>query len=484
MEAKINNILNNIKNFFSRISNLLKPFIYKIKVILKNLFIFIYNIFAVFLRKIRDLFIKLGKWEKIVVIGLLSAIFVSSSVIATQGYFSQTKIISAKGGSYVEGIVLNNKSEIDQVVKKLTKIGLTYFDKNNNLAPALCDRWEISDDGKTYTFYLKNNIDSEKIAETVKAHKSEWGDISIDTPNKNIIKFSLEQPYSPFLAGTAEPLFDYGPYTLKTQDASELVFSSKDNFCLGAPYISEIVLKIYPDSENLNAALEQGKIMGVAQTDEKTISKKVNYFSMPLPRYQVVFFNLNREQFQNKEIRQKIKNNQKLDQEIKTNLVTSDSAENIKKAEELKNKWASIGLNVEVNYYDAITLQKDIIPNRNYDILLYGIDYGYDPDPYPFWHTSQMSPTGLNLSNFSNQQADAYLEDGRQTTNSDTRKEDYKKFQDILNDEVPAIFLNQVTWKYAISDKIKNITEHSGITPEDRFNQVWMWYIKEKRVSK
>lgn len=484
MEENISTVLRNIKKFISQSFVFLKLFFNKIKDIFKAIAIIVYNIIVGFLLKIKELFIKLGKWERVIVIGLLGAIFVISSVIATERYFAQTKIVPAYGGSYVEGMVLNNKSEVDQVVKKLTKMGLTYFDQNNDIKPALADRWEISDDGKTYTFYLKPGIDSERIAETVKAHKSEWGNIGIDTPNKNIIKFSLEQSYSPFLSGTAEPLFDYGPYTLQTQDSSELVFASRDDFCLGTPYVSEIVLKIYPDLENLNAALEQGKIMGVAQTDENTNSKKVTYFSMSLPRYQVVFFNLNREQFQNKEIRQKIKNNQKLDQEIKANLVTSDSAENVSQAEELKTKWTANGLNIDIKYYDAITLQKDIIPNRDYDILLYGIDYGYDPDPYPFWHTSQMSPTGLNLSNFSNQQADTYLEDGRQTTNSEARKEDYKKFQEILDDEVPAIFLNQIAWKYAISDKIKNVKEHLGITPEDRFNQVWMWYIKEKRVNK
>lgn len=484
MEVKISTILNTIKNLFTRALVFLKPFLAKIGVFLKNIGNILKKIFVTCLNKVKNVFRLLGKWEKVAVIGLLGVILVVSLVIATKKYYNETTIVPAKGGSYSEGIVLNNKSEVDQVIQKLTKIGLTYFDGNDELKPALSDRWEISDDGKTYTFHLKPGYDSGKINETIKAHKNEWGDIRVETPDTGTVKFVLEQAYSPFLASTAEPLFDYGPYTLEEQNSTEVTFAVRDNFCLGTPYISKIVLKIYPDEENLNAALDQGKIMGVAKVNDDTSSKNIVYFSMSLPRYPVVFFNLNRDQFQSKETRQKIKKGEKLESDVTANLITSDSAENMHRAEELKNKWSSIGLSVNIQSYDAITLQKDIIPNRDYDILLYGIDYGYDPDPYPFWHTSQMNPTGLNLSNFSDQHADSYLEQARQTTDPNARKEDYKKFQEIFDDEVPAIFLEQDVWKYGISNKIKGAKEHSGITPADRFNSVWMWYIKEKRVGK
>ncbi|WP_300367029.1 peptide ABC transporter substrate-binding protein [Brachyspira sp.] len=35
--------------------------------------------------------------------------------------------------------------------------GLTVRDKNNDIAPGVAERWEISEDGKTYTFFLRTN---------------------------------------------------------------------------------------------------------------------------------------------------------------------------------------------------------------------------------------------------------------------------------------------------------------------------------------
>ena len=37
-------------------------------------------------------------------------------------------------------------------------IGLTSLDKNHNVVPGAARQWEIKDDGKTYIFYLKDNI--------------------------------------------------------------------------------------------------------------------------------------------------------------------------------------------------------------------------------------------------------------------------------------------------------------------------------------
>ena len=254
-------------------------------------------------------------------------------------------------------------------------------------------------------------------------------------------------------------------------------------FVLDKPYIEEIDIKIYPDNGNLYKALEQKEIMGVGKTEGEEIKNYKRYF-MPLNRYLIMFFNLNRDIFTDKEIRQKIKNGEKLPQDITARLVTVDKPANIQKANELKEKYDPLGLKINIEAYDITKLQKEIIPTRDYDILLYGLDYGYDPDPYPFWHTSQMGTNGLNLSNFSNQKADAYLEEGRQTTDENSRKEKYQQFQDVINDEVPAIILERVVWPYAISEKVKGVVNHDGITPADRFNEVWLWYIKEKRVSK
>jgi len=454
----------------------------KLPVFFRNVLITTKNIGRFIVEKISSILKILKKWEKILIISLLLVIVISSLCLIYSNYLKNTHITQNYGGSYIEGIVGDNKAEIDQAIQKLTKIGLTYYDENNALQPAIAEKWEISDDGKTYTFYLKDKTDSGKIAETINSHKNEWNDIQIETPDSKTIKFILKDSYSPFLAKTAQPIFEYGPYKIDKQVNFEITFLKNPDFVLDKPYLENIVLKIYPDEENLAKGYAQGKIMGMAETINGDF-KSLNIYNMPLPRYEIVFFNLNREQFQNKEVRQKIKNNEKLGNEIKATLVTSNKEKNIARAEELKSKWDSLGLKIEIKTYDPMELQKEILPNRNYDMLLYGIDYGYDPDPYPFWHTSQMISSGLNLSNFSNQKADGFLEEGRKTIDQNVRNEKYQEFQKVLDDEVPAIFLNQDIWKYSVSSKIKGVKDHNGITPADRFNEIWKWYTNERRVK-
>lgn len=36
--------------------------------------------------------------------------------------------------------------------------GLVQWDENNRLVPNLAERWEVSPDGRTYTFYLKRGV--------------------------------------------------------------------------------------------------------------------------------------------------------------------------------------------------------------------------------------------------------------------------------------------------------------------------------------
>ena len=216
----------------------------------------IFGYFKNILKPIKTAFqrfhIIMNKWEKISLIILFIIIAGASVTKAYQNYNSQTVKVAAYGGKYIEGIVANNKNDTDQVIQKLTKIGLTYFDNNGALQPALVERWEISPDNKTYTFYLKNNIESFKIAETIKALKNSWSEINIETPEKSIIKFTLKEPYSPFLNNTAQLLFDFGPYELKKQDKAQLEFFARDNFVFGRSYVKEIIIKLYPDEENLD----------------------------------------------------------------------------------------------------------------------------------------------------------------------------------------------------------------------------------------
>jgi len=168
--------------------------------------------------------------------------------------------------------------------------------------------------------------------------------------------------------------------------------------------------------------------------------------------------------------------------ELRLTLTTVDAKENIAVAQLIKLSWQSIGVQTELEIIPASKLQKDKIKPRDYDALLYGEIIGPDPDPYPFWHSSQNDSPGLNLAVFSNRRVDELLEKARLTNNNDERAELYREFQNILAEEVPAIFLYSPTYTYAVSREVKGIDTATIFTPADRFSNVANWYIKTKRV--
>lgn len=175
---------------------------------------------------------------------------------------------------------------------------------------------------------------------------------------------------------------------------------------------------------------------------------------------------------------------QKDGQTLEITLTTVDVADNIDVAKKIKDYWQTIGVKVNLEVVPKKTIEQEIIIPRNYQALLFGEILGADPDPFPFWHSSKRQNPGVNLTNFANKQADALLEKGRVTTDNEERDKIYREFQDILIDELPAIFLYSPTYTYPVNEKVKGITQTSITTPADRFNDIANWYIKTKRGFK
>lgn len=165
-------------------------------------------------------------------------------------------------------------------------------------------------------------------------------------------------------------------------------------------------------------------------------------------------------------------------------IVTSDWTEYVATANLLAEQWRKIGANVSVQPAASGTLQADILRPRDYQALLYGEVLGADPDPYPFWHSTQTRDPGVNLALFKDRAADQLLEEARKTTNRDQRRAAYRKFQERLIEEVPAIFLYSPTVAYALPAKLQGTFLESAPLPADRFASVETWYVKTRRVRK
>jgi peptide/nickel transport system substrate-binding protein len=165
--------------------------------------------------------------------------------------------------------------------------------------------------------------------------------------------------------------------------------------------------------------------------------------------------------------------------ELTVNLVVSDKLANQKIGEMLKDFWQAVGVKTNLTILPSADFQKALMEN-NYDAILNSVIEGYDPDPFPLWHSSQTAK-GLNFSNFKDQRADSLLEKARLSSDPLERKSFYEDFQKIIAEDLPAVFLYQSVLSYFQDKKIKGFISSYLPVPADRFSQIEDWYIYPKR---
>lgn len=163
-------------------------------------------------------------------------------------------------------------------------------------------------------------------------------------------------------------------------------------------------------------------------------------------------------------------------------LTTISSPEYTEVAELIKSQLKESGISVEIQTVSADKLFSDVIDPQNYEMLLTSVLADPDSDPYIFWHSSQTKRGGLNISKYKSSSADAELEKARTALTLENREAAYKKFQEILAKDLPAIFLYQSTYTFAVAKKIEGIDVQEISIPSDRFGSITSWYIKTKKA--
>lgn len=429
---------------------------------------------------IKRIFQTLGRNEKITL--SIAIIVLTLALIGQINNLTKYKNYTDKpsrGGELVEGTVASSAAQVDVDVANLTNIGLLRFDQNGNITENAAQKYDISPDGKTYTYTLKDAIDPQATVSILKEPASDLGSADISSDGNRII-VKLASPYAPILANSTRPILPYGPYLVRKRTQQEIILSSNPNFIYGEPLIPTIIIKIYPSQDKLVNALKRKEIMAAYNVGGSF--NGFNRYDLRLQKGTALFFNLDRAPWNNNDLRSKIAHNQPLNEAITLIITTTNDDRLQTKLSQLKESYKALNINVEPNIVDNKELKDNIIPKRNYDALLYGIDYGRDPDPYPFWHSSQVSENGNNLSNYRSKNVDMLLEQALIAVSKDERAKKYTAFQTIFDQEIPAILFERETRQYMLSNKVKGVNIDYGITSSDRYYNVWEWYIRTQKV--
>lgn len=549
----------------------------------------------------------LSKGEKMLVLGLVIIIFGS---LIWLGFISYPKYIQenpAYGGSYVEGVVgqpqflnpiLAPASDSDLDITRLVFSSLLRYNENQELVVDLAERYEISEDQKNYTFYLKKGVKwhdgqeltADDVVFTVQSIKNpeyqsplraNFIGVAVEKIDDYSLKFTLTgDTFAPFLKENTtfgilpqhiwqkipsknitlseynlEPIGS-GPFKFKEYkvDKKTNIISSYSLITFGdyfdkKPYIEEFTFKFFNDYAEMISAYNKKEIEGLSYipaSEKSNLKKEINYYLLRLPRYYAIFFNQSKNEFlEDEEVRQAltygtdrqriinealdgegvtidspilkgflghnpevkkyefdpVKANEMLhkagwnkinddgyrtkdDKVLEITLTYASQSEFNQISQIIAENWKEIGVKTNLQEIDSTILQSEYIRPRNYEALIYGQLISHDPDPYPFWHSSQREDPGLNLTSFKNKSADNLLEEARKTNDEDERIIKYLHFQNIVAEESPAIFLYSPTYLYGVNKKVKGINLEFITTPSDRFTDIVNWYIKIERSWK
>ena len=160
-------------------------------------------------------------------------------------------------------------------------------------------------------------------------------------------------------------------------------------------------------------------------------------------------------------------------------LVTINSGYFPELASALERELESLGLTVEVSIYDpGQDFLLNVIRPRSYDILLYEVELGADPDLFAYYYSSQASASGLNLSNYRNSLADDLILGARSTLDYSLRVAKYESFLREWVDDVPAIGLYQSNLTYFYAQNVRTFSEDNRLVyATDRFTDVETWAV-------
>lgn len=176
-------------------------------------------------------------------------------------------------------------------------------------------------------------------------------------------------------------------------------------------------------------------------------------------------------------------------QQLSLTITTTKNSEYEKAISVIESQWRKLGVKVENKIVDtssvASTFVQDTLQGRNFDVLLYELAIGADPDVYAYWHSSQVGQTGYNFTGYSNKSVDASLASARSRLEPELRNAKYKQFVKQWQEDAPGIALYQPVLEYISSNNADTVKPGSTLVMEsDRYANVQYWTIATQSVYK
>ena len=311
------------------------------------------------------LLMKKLRWQILVV--ALALVVVAVLLLTQRTTVNPVLPEPTSGGIYTEAMVgsfgrlnplLDLDNPADREVDRLLFSSLVRFDSRGVPQPDLAESWGVSADGTIYNVTLRSDaiwqdgepVTSDDVLFTLNLLRSEnsaypadvramWDNVDITRINDKNIKFTLTEPFAPFLDYltfgilpqhllenvTADQLANAdfnlapvgsGPYkldhlTIEQGQITGIVLDAWKDYYAQVPFIEQIVFRYYPTAQSAMDAYQAGEVLGISQITSDVLptalaETNLSLYSSRMPRLTMVLLNLGDDQlpfFQDKKVR-------------------------------------------------------------------------------------------------------------------------------------------------------------------------------------
>lgn len=144
-------------------------------------------------------------------------------------------------------------------------------------------------------------------------------------------------------------------------------------------------------------------------------------------------------------------------QRLSLSIVAPRSGDFPEVLEGIASQWRKVGVEVKTQVVPTNTFEQNILTSRAYDVLLYELALGADPDVFAYWHSSQASVRGFNLSNYRSDVTDDALLSARGRSESNLRSVKYRGFFEQWLEDAPAVALYRPHMRYVTTDNTNSL---------------------------
>jgi peptide/nickel transport system substrate-binding protein len=302
-----------------------------------------------YLSTLETAFKRFSPGERLALYLLITLLSLATLVLVEHVDTMVSVVVPVQGGALIEGETgparfinpLLANSQADQDLSALVYSGLMRALPDGSIVPDLAKSYQISSDGRTYTFTLRlgatfqngTTLTAADVLFTIQEaqdssinspRRADWTGVAVSSPDPETIVFTLPHAYAPFIEDTTlgilpkslwqnvsaeefpfSPLntrpVGSGPYKISnvatdsTGAATRYDLVPFSNYTLGAPYLSRISFVFFGSEQDMLKALNNGQInaiAGISPSDVASVkSKTTSLIKVPLPRVFGVFFN-------------------------------------------------------------------------------------------------------------------------------------------------------------------------------------------------